>query len=77
MQYSYLIFCLQIQVEYGDIPPQVFISRENTFFRENQPPRGFRAVVTWERAVSPEQQEQEYRLHSMIQFHQLSCYSHH
>ena len=63
-----MISCLQVRVEYSDIPPQVFISELNAFIRDHQPPRGFRAEISWERMVPPEEQEQEYRLQSRSWF---------
>ena len=55
-------FSLQITVQYRDTPPQVFIPKLNRFIRENQPPRGFSAHITWERVISEEEQEPEVNL---------------
>ena len=44
---------------YQDIPPQIFISQLNFFIRDNQPPRGYSAEVSWEREISSEDLELE------------------
>ena len=56
---SDIIIFVQITVQYRDVPPQVFISKLNRFIRENQPPRGFSAHVSWERVISEDEQELE------------------
>ena len=65
----------QISVEYRDIPPQVFISKVNKFFRENQPPGAFSAKVFWQRVIPEEDREQieqssnRYETHLKNQLH--------
>ena len=55
-------------MQYRDVPPQIFISKLNKFIRENQPPRGFSANISWERVTTEEEQDLEELQHSKLDY---------